>query len=121
MPIRKFEMNGGYIESGHYVIVHDGAAVVVYCCSMTTGRVSVQFMCSNAPNLIAERWEIEAMLVGAVGQTEDDRRSSAEVIKILKSLTERMDANLPRVDLAPVDHAAYQRRRFQVIDGGVAS
>jgi hypothetical protein len=65
-PVTAFERNGRWIRSGHYVIDHNGDAVVVHCGNVRDESVSVQFMHDELTPYILPRHVIESMLLGRV-------------------------------------------------------
>jgi hypothetical protein len=65
-PVTAFERNGRWIRSGHYVIDHNGDAIVVHCGNVRDESVSVQFMHGELTPCILPRGMIESMLLGRV-------------------------------------------------------
>jgi hypothetical protein len=65
-PVTAFERNGRWIRSGHYVIDHNGDAIVVHCGNVRDASVSVQFMHEELTPYILPRDMIESMLLGRV-------------------------------------------------------
>ena len=88
-PVSTFKSHGAGIVSGHYVIEHDGAAITVHCHNMLDGRVGLQFMCGGLPDWYLPRKDVEAMLIGRV---IPDPVKSAEISRLLRELTETLDA-----------------------------
>jgi hypothetical protein len=66
VPVSAFETDGRYIVSGHYVIDHNGAAVVVHCGNYVDGTVSLLFMRGDSGSRSVPRAEIEPLLLGKV-------------------------------------------------------
>jgi hypothetical protein len=64
--VTAFERNGRWIRSGHYVIDHNGDAIVVHCGNVRDESVSVQFMHEELTPYILPRGMIESMLLGRV-------------------------------------------------------
>ena len=88
-PVSTFESHGTGIVSGHYVIEHDGAAITVHCHNLADGRVGVQFMCGGLPDWYLPRKYVEPMLLGKV---IPDPAKQAEISRLLREITETMDA-----------------------------
>jgi len=65
-PVIAFERNGRWIRSGHYVIDHNGDAIVVHCGNVRNEYVSVQFMHAELTLHILPRSMIESILLGRV-------------------------------------------------------
>ena len=65
-PVAAFEHLGRWIKGGHYVIDHNGDAIVVHCANMDDGGVSVQFMHNESSPYALPCRMIESMLLGKV-------------------------------------------------------
>jgi hypothetical protein len=78
MPATVFERNGRWIKSGHYVIDHNGDAVVVHCGNTRNDGVSVQFMHEELTPYVLPRRVIESMLVGRVVVSEEQQAAVIE-------------------------------------------
>jgi hypothetical protein len=104
-PITAFESDAdGLIKHGHYVIQWKGHAITVHCgMALVRGvwRISVQFMCSDAPVLYMSRAEVEPMLLGEV---IPDPELEAQILRELKAWGEAIDAA----------HRAPHRRRGRI-------
>jgi hypothetical protein len=66
VPVTAFERVGRWIKSGHYVINHNGDAIVVHCGNTGDESVSVQFMHEEMTPYSLPRRMIESMLLGKV-------------------------------------------------------
>jgi hypothetical protein len=77
-PVTAFERNGRWIRSGHYVIDHNGDAVVVHCGNVRDESVSVQFMYEELTPYILPRGMIESMLLGKVVVSAEQQASVFE-------------------------------------------
>jgi hypothetical protein len=73
VPVSAFERSGRWIKSGHYVIDHNGDAVVVHCGNVCDESVSVQFMHEELTPYILPRGVIESMLLAKVVVSEKQR------------------------------------------------
>lgn len=78
VPITAFEQHGNWIKSGHYVINHNGDAIVVHCGNVRDHSVSVQFMDKELTPCVLPRKVIELMLLGKVVVTEEQRAAVFE-------------------------------------------
>jgi hypothetical protein len=67
VPLTAFESCGRWIRRGHYVINHNGVAIVVHCGNGQDESVSVQFMHEALTPDPVPRSVIELMLLGRVG------------------------------------------------------
>jgi hypothetical protein len=66
VPVTAFERIGRWIQSGHYVINHNGDAIVVHCGNTGDESVSVQFMHEEMTLYSLPRRMIESMPLGKV-------------------------------------------------------
>jgi hypothetical protein len=65
-PVTAFERDGRWIKSGHYIIDHNGEAIVVHCGNVRDESVSVQSMHEELTPYVLPRGMIESMLLGRV-------------------------------------------------------
>jgi hypothetical protein len=73
-----FECDFRWIRSGHYVIDHNGDAIVVHCGNMEDGSVSVQFMHEELTPYSLPRGMIESMLLGKLVISEEQQAAVFE-------------------------------------------
>ena len=78
VPATVFERNGRWIKSCHYVIDHNGDAVVVHCGNTRDDSVSVQFMHEELTPYVLPRGVIESMLLGRVVVSEEQQAAVFE-------------------------------------------
>jgi hypothetical protein len=78
VPISAFERNGRWIKSGHYVINHNGDAIVVHCGNTGNESVSVQFLHEEMTPYSLPRGMIESMLLGKVVVSEEQQAAVFE-------------------------------------------
>jgi hypothetical protein len=71
VPVTAFERIGRWIKSGHYVINHNGDAIVVHCGNTGDESVSVQFMHDELTPYSLPRGMIESALLGKVVVSEE--------------------------------------------------
>jgi hypothetical protein len=66
-PVSAFDRNGRWVKSGHYVIDHNGDAIVVHCGNVRDESVSVQFMHEETDALRPAPWHdrIDALRQGS--------------------------------------------------------
>jgi hypothetical protein len=76
------ERNGCWIRSGHYVINHNGAAIVVHCGNRGDGSVSVQFMDADLTQQVLPRYMIESILLGKIVVSEEQRAAVSETRRL---------------------------------------
>jgi hypothetical protein len=77
-PVSAFERNGRWIRSGHYVIDHNGDAIVVHCGNVGDESVSVQFMHEQLTPYVLPRGMIESMLLGRVVASDEQQAAVFE-------------------------------------------
>jgi hypothetical protein len=77
-PVTVFERNGRWIKSGHYVIDHNGDAIVVHCGNVRDESVSVQFMHDELTPYNLPRGMIELMLLGRVAVSAEQQAAVFE-------------------------------------------
>jgi hypothetical protein len=78
VPVTAFERSGRWIRSGHYVISHNGDAVVVHCSNTDGERVSVQFVHEELTPYVLSRELLESMLLGKVVVSEEQQAAVFE-------------------------------------------
>ena len=78
VPLNAFERIGRWIKSGHYVIDHNGDAVVVHYGNMTNGHISIQFMSSMLTPCSVAHGTIESMLLGKVVVSKEQQAAVFE-------------------------------------------
>jgi hypothetical protein len=78
VPTTCFECHGRWIKSGHYVINHNGDAIVVHCGNMRDEKVSVQFMHDEMSPYALPRRMVETMLLGRVVVSEEQQAAVFE-------------------------------------------
>jgi hypothetical protein len=78
VPVTSFERSGRWIKSGHYVIDHNGDAIVVHCGNWRDGSVSVQFMYEESTPYVLPLGMIESMLLGRVVISEEQQAAVFE-------------------------------------------
>jgi hypothetical protein len=66
VPVNSFACNGHWIRSGHYVIDHNGDAIVVHCANLDGTDISVQFVHDELTTSRLPRALVESMLLGRV-------------------------------------------------------
>jgi hypothetical protein len=89
-PVTAFESNGGWIQSGHYVIQWKGHAITVHCSGSRYGNIHVLFMRSGADSKQIPFDEVEAMLLGKV---VPDPEHVARIRMMLDRATKAMRAS----------------------------
>jgi hypothetical protein len=78
VPATAFDAIGRWIRSGHYIIDHNGDAIVVHCGNMEDGSVSVQFMLDELTQCCLPRETVESMLLGKVVVSEEQQAAVFE-------------------------------------------
>jgi hypothetical protein len=78
VPLTEFELEGRWIKSGHYVINHNGTAVVVHCGNRQNTSVSVQFMSAGLAPCSLPRSLVESMLLGKMVVSEEQQAAVFE-------------------------------------------
>jgi hypothetical protein len=78
VPVTTFERSRRWIKSGHYVIDHNGDAIVVHCGNLRDGSVSVQFMYEELTPYVLPLGMIESMLLGRVVISEEQQAAVFE-------------------------------------------
>jgi hypothetical protein len=68
-----FDYSGGWITGGHYVINHNGDAIVVHCGNLGDHSVRVQFLDEKLSPCVLPRDVIESMLWGMMVASEEQR------------------------------------------------
>jgi hypothetical protein len=78
VPTTSFERDGRWIRSGHYVINHNGDAIVAHCGNVGDENVSVQFVHEERTPTVLPRGMIESMLLGKVVVSEEQQAAVFE-------------------------------------------
>jgi hypothetical protein len=78
VPATVFERSGRWIQCGHYVINHNGDAIVVHCANMRDESVSVQFIHQELTPYLLPRRMVESMLLGKVVVSEEQQAAVFE-------------------------------------------
>jgi hypothetical protein len=77
-PTASFERDGRWIRSGHYVINHNGDAIVAHCGNVGDESVSVQFVHEERTPCVLPHGMIESMLLGKVLMSEEQQAAVFE-------------------------------------------
>jgi hypothetical protein len=86
-PISRFESDGRFIKSGHYVIEWKGHAITVHCGNQMRGArwgIGVLFMCSDATSVFMDQAEVEPLLIGEVVRDPESERRIVEAFERIR-------------------------------------
>jgi hypothetical protein len=100
VPVTTFERNGRWIKSGHYVINHNGDAIVVHCGNLGDESVSVQFMHEELTPYVLPRKIIESMLLGKVAVSKEQQAAVLEGKRLSDFFTNHESPSVKRPTIA---------------------
>jgi|GEM_PF-7101216 len=83
MPVSEFENSGIYIHSGHFVIDHQGRAIVVHCGNFSDGAISLRFVHGDLTSHRFQRSEVEPLLLGKEVKDPGQEACTLQAIKEL--------------------------------------